>query len=60
MSRIIVTSDDGQAVVDVAIDDSEGHATGACRDCGWLTDPDRYDGLRDVVEEAGLHLDHKH
>ena len=60
MSRILVTSDDAQTVVDVAIDDIEGYATADCRGCPWTTDPDRTDGLRDVVEEAGIHLDLKH
>ncbi|WP_213455283.1 hypothetical protein [Rhizomonospora bruguierae] len=62
MSRIFVTGDDQAAIAEVRIDDVEGFATAACLTpgCGWATEPDRFDDLRDAVEDAGIHVDRPH
>ena len=60
MSRILVTTNDGWTVVEIWLDD-EATASAKCSRCSWTTDDDdRFDGLRDVVEEAGIHLDQRH
>lgn len=59
MSRIFVTDDADTVRVEVYRSDA-GYAEAVCEALDWRTDPGRRDGLHDVIEEAGIHLDLRH
>ncbi len=59
MSRIWVSNDTNTVQAEVVQDD-DGYAYSYCQEGDWVTDPNRRDGLHDVIEEAGIHLDHHH
>jgi hypothetical protein len=60
VSRVWVSNDTATVYAEVFLDEEEGNASAECRGCPWTTDPDRSDGARDVIEEAGIHLEHNH
>jgi hypothetical protein len=60
MSRFLVANDSRTVHVEVTIDPAEGLATAACEGCSWTTEPGRVDNVRDVIEEAGIHVDREH
>lgn len=54
-----MSNDDDTVRAEIKQDD-EGYASGRCEAGDWRTDPDRFDGLHDVIEEAGIHMDQAH
>lgn len=61
MSRILVANDARTVYVEVRVD-RNGYGQAECEAdrCPWATEPGRFDFVRDVIDEAGTHLDQEH
>lgn len=63
MARILVTDSTGRVQAEVFPDtDGEDAPRAACltADCGWTSDPNRFDPLDNVLAEAIVHVDVDH
>lgn len=59
MSRVWVSNDAGTVRAEIVQDD-DGYATGRCEAGDWASEAGRSDGLHNVIEEAGIHMDLHH
>ncbi|MEV0214348.1 hypothetical protein [Micromonospora sp. NPDC050695] len=59
MSRLFVTNDASAATAELVVDD-DGNWSGRCDANDWRSESGRWYELRDLVEEAGTHMDQAH
>lgn len=60
MSRILVANDAHTVYAEMAQDDTDGNWGAVCEVGDWQSAPGRWYDLRDLAEEAGLHMDQAH
>ncbi len=60
MSRILVTNNTHTVFAELAQDDTDGNWSAMCEVGDWESEPGRWYDLRDLAEEAGIHMDRSH